>query len=243
MTTSQIIAFGGGGFSEEPYSLISDEYSLDDYVLDHARRPRPRVCFVPTASGDSDNYIVRFYAAFSTNRCEPSHLPLFRRRIKNLREYLLQQDVIYVGGGNTANLLAVWRVHELDKILPEVLESGTLLCGISAGAMCWFEGGLTDSFGPPLAPLAEGLGFLPGYFCPHLDREPQRRHEFRRLVERTKVAGIAAEDHSALHFVDRELVQVVSTRPNASAYRFDLANSEVIESRLTPHYLGQVPVS
>jgi dipeptidase E len=153
-----IVAMGGGGFS----SGDAESHRLDDYVLDLTGEGSPRVCFVATASGDADSYIVRFYEAFPADRCRPSHLSLFRRTVIDLRRFILDQDVVYVGGGNTANLLAVWRAHGLDVILREAWTRGVVLCGLSAGALCWFEGGTTDSFGPELAPLKDGLGLLAG---------------------------------------------------------------------------------
>jgi len=175
--SSCIVALGGGGFSMEP-----ENPRLDRYVLSLARRSRPKICFVPTASGDSDNYIVRFYDAFTVDRCLPSHLRLFSRKIQDLREFILQQDVVYVGGGATAYLLATWRLAGLDAIFREAWGRGVVLSGVSAGAVCWFEAGLTDSFGRPLRPLREGLGFLPGSFCPHYDGEKDRRSAYQRAA-------------------------------------------------------------
>ncbi len=160
-----IVALGGGGFSTEP-----DNPRLDDYINSLAGKTRPKLCFVPTASGDSDNYIVRFYDAFTVERCEPSHLRLFSRKIADLSAFVLSQDVIYVGGGATAGLLAVWRLHGLDVIFREAWERGIVLCGVSAGALCWFEAGATDSFGKPLRPLRDGLGFSARQFLSPLRR-------------------------------------------------------------------------
>ncbi len=157
------VALLGGGFSTD------DDGLLDDWILGQARTPRPKVCFVPTASGDAPGYIDRFLAAYETRPCDPSVLHLFRRDLDDaaLRTFLLSQDVIYVGGGSTANLLAVWRVHGVDRILREAYDHGTLLCGISAGANCWAEGSHTDSFGP-LTHLPDGLGLLPRLGLPPL---------------------------------------------------------------------------
>jgi peptidase E len=155
---------GGGGFSMEP-----ENPALDEYVLSFARRAQPRVCFVPTASGDAVTYVASFYRAFARLDARASDLPLFERAGYDLRQFVLDQDVIYVGGGNTANLLAVWRLHGLDAILREALDGGAVLCGVSAGMNCWFEASTTDSFGPVIAPLRDGLGFVPGSACPHYD--------------------------------------------------------------------------
>ena len=159
---------GGGGFSMEP-----DNPLLDDHVLDLARanrgRDRPRVCFLGTASGDSPAYIATFYAAFA-RRSEASHLPLFIRTLDDIEGFLLDQDVVYVGGGNTENMLAVWRVHGVDRALRTAWESGVIMTGLSAGSLCWFETGTTDSFGPALAALSGGLGFVAGQPRPALRR-------------------------------------------------------------------------
>src|SRR5919201_2079274 len=140
MSERHIVAMGGGGFS-------MDDAVLDDYVLGLAAAERPAVCFLPTASGDADSYVVRFYAAFPPERARASHLPLFARDDRDPRAYLLAQDVVYVGGGNTVNMLAVWRAHGVDAALREAWEAGVVLTGLSAGSLCWFEGGVTDSYG------------------------------------------------------------------------------------------------
>jgi len=171
----QIVAMGGGGFSMEP-----ENTRLDDYVLALTKKRTPRVCFVPTASGDSAGYVERFRAAFK-NRADASHLPLFNLGKIVPRKLLLKQDVIYVGGGNTANMLAIWRAHGVDKILREAWRRGIILAGVSAGMICWFECGVTDSFGP-LAPLRDGLGFLRGSACPHFDGEVHRRPSYKKFV-------------------------------------------------------------
>lgn len=229
----QVVAMGGGGFSMEP-----DNPRLDDYILSLARGSRPRVCFVPTAGGDSENYCLRFYDAFSRRNCVPTHLPLFVRRTTDLGAFVLEQDVIYVGGGNTVNLLAVWRAHGLDRIFREALADGVVLCGISAGSICWFEAGVTDSFGPDLAPLTNGLGFLPGSNCPHYDGQPQRRPAYQRFVAEGLPGGYAADDGCALHFLNGQLKRIVSSRPNARAYRVDLINAKPVETALESEYLG-----
>lgn len=159
----QIVAMGGGGFSMEPENPL-----LDDYILSLAKKRPPRVCFVPTASGDSEICTLCFFDSFSQKECIPSYLSLFKRKEGSLRDFVLGQDVVYVGGGNTLNLLAVWRAHGLDRILREALLEGVVLCGISAGSLCWFEAGVTDSYGPKPARLDGGLGFLAGQRLPAL---------------------------------------------------------------------------
>jgi peptidase E len=210
-----ILAMGGGGFSE------GLDPQLDRYLLALTGRDDPRVCFVPTATGDSDRYIVRFYNAFQNAGCRPSHLPLFARRHvgQALRDFVLAQDLIYVGGGNTANLLAVWRLHGLDEILTQAWREGVILAGLSAGSLCWFEGGVTDSFGASLQPLSDGLGLLPGSHCPHYDSEAGRRPSYTRLVASgTLPPGYAADDGVALRFTGTTLTEVVSGRPGGQAW-------------------------
>jgi peptidase E len=210
---------------------------LDDYILALARRPRPRLCFVATASGDNENYIVRFYRRFTGAACEPTHLELFRRSIADLSEFARSQDIIYVGGGNVANLLAVWRLHAFDTALAAALSEGTVLAGISAGSLCWFEAGVTDSFGPELSPI-RGLGLLSGSNCPHYDGEPGRRPAYHRLIRAGMPSGLAGDDGAALHFVDGVLHRVVASRPNARAYRVELRGEDVVETAIDADYLG-----
>jgi dipeptidase E len=228
------VALGGGGFSMEP-----DNPLLDDFILSLTRKRRPKVCFVPTASGDSDNYVARFYRAFPPTRCASTHLPLFHGYIPELTRCLCDQDVIYVGGGNTANMLAVWRVQGMDKALAAAWRKGVVLCGISAGAMCWFEAGVTDSFGSRLAPLRDGLGFLKGAFCPHYDGERERRPRLHRELRRGFPPTIAADDGVGLHFAGKRFVEAVSSRRQARAYRVSLVDDRVKESAIPARYLGE----
>jgi peptidase E len=229
-----IVAMGGGGFSMDPRSNTL----LDDFCLNLSGKRRPKVCFIATATGDSPRYLRKFYAAFPTRRAAASHLALFERTETDLARFLLGQDVIYVGGGNTANMLAVWRVHGVDRILRRAWMSGVVLCGLSAGALCWFEGGVTDSFGP-LAALDDGVAFLKGTMCPHYDGEARRRPTYHRLVAKGELAaGYAADDGAGLHFVGTRLAEVVTSRPRAGAYRVERAGGRVAETRLDARYLG-----
>ncbi len=231
-----VVAMGGGGFSTEP-----DNPLLDDFVLGLARavsgRERPRISFIPTASGDAPLYVRNFYDAFAP-RAVASWLPLFERDRRDLRAFLLAQDVVYVGGGNTENMLAIWRLHGVDAILREAWEAGVIMAGLSAGSLCWFESGTTDSFGPGLAPFDDGLGFLPGSHCPHYDGEALRRPSYQRLVADGLAAGHAADDGAALHFVGAGLVEVVTSRPAAGAYHVELVDGRVVETALPARYLG-----
>ena len=229
-----LVAMGGGGFSMEPENLL-----LDEFILSLARTSSPRVCFVPTASGDSDNYITRFHTAFSTLNCRPTQLELFDRTVADLESFVLDQDILYVGGGNTANMLAVWRVHGLDDILSRAWKEGIILCGVSAGMNCWFEDSVTDSFNGNLFPLSDGLALLPGSCCPHYDGEKQRRPTFQDLIRSGQLgSGWAADDGAALVFRGTELKEVVSSRPNAAAYYVAHTSSGIFERRLPARYLG-----
>jgi peptidase E len=218
---------------------------LDQYVLGAARREMPAVCFVSTASGDAEGFIERFYDAFGQFPCRPSHLSLFKPPAADLRSFVFAQDIIYVGGGSTRNLLALWREWGLDRILREAWESGIVLAGISAGMICWFEAGVTDSTpgttGDPIDDYSAlpCLGFLPGSACPHYDGEPSRRPAYQRLVAAGAIAhGLAAADGVALHFIGQDLADVVSSRPSARAFRVERVRGSVAETPIIPRFLG-----
>jgi peptidase E len=202
--------------------------AFDDAVLELGG---PRVCFVPTASDDERWSALRFYESFA-HRAEASHVSFNPWPRPDLREHVLAQDAIYVSGGNTANALAIWRVHGFDYILREAWERGILLCGWSAGMICWFEAGVTDSFGPQLGPLRDGLGFLTGSACPHYDGEERRRPVYTQLVAEGFPAGYAADDAAALHFVGTELHEVVVTAEDARAYRVEPESETTLTGRL-----------
>lgn len=223
----QIVAMGGGGFSMEAMNL-----ALDRYVLSLVERPRPRVCFLGTASGDSPGYARRFHAAFSALGAETTDCSLFQPPSDDLRGFLLAKDVIYVGGGNTRSLMALWREWGLDTTLRSAWEQGIVLAGISAGMICWFEQGITDSVPGALREL-DCLGLLPGSACPHYDGEAERRPTYQRLIGAgTVVDGYAADDGAALHFVGTRLDRVVTSRPRASAYRVERRGDRAIETVL-----------
>ncbi len=229
----QIVAFGGGGFSMESGNPL-----LDEYVMGLCKRERPRVCFLPSASGDADHYVVRFYRAFAANRCEASHISLFRREQGpgDLREHLLSQDLIYVGGGSVVSLLGVWRAHGIDLILREAWEAGVVLCGLSAGSLCWFEQAVSGFHGTPRR--VDGLGLLPFSNCVHYQPSSERGLAYHGLLGEGMCAGFAAEDGVGLHFVGTELSRVVASRPAACGYRLDPAGDRVVESRLATAFLG-----
>jgi peptidase E len=223
----QILALGG-------HAMLPGE-PLDDLLLELTGAPRPRVLLIPTASAENADYVVRFYETFA-RRAEASHLPLFGIPPSDIRSIVLDQDAIFVGGGNTANMLAIWRVHGVDRFLREAWEAGVVLAGSSAGSICWFEAGVTDSFRAELDGL-DCLGFLPGSNCPHYDGEETRRPAYHRLVGEGFPAGLAADDFVGLRFEGTELAEAVTSRADAAAYRVELVDSEVVERRLDPRRL------
>ncbi len=233
---------GGASFLWSPHNPLLEQHILA-LARDREGRPAgdPRVCFLPTASADNDAYVARFYRAFAGLECRPTDLRLFERTVADLESFLLEQDVIYVCGGNTANALAVWRAHGVDTGLRKAWESGVVLSGWSAGMICWFKESTTDSFNlGQLAPLHDGLGFIEGSACPHYDGEPERRPLFQRLIgEGSLEDGWAADDGAALVFAGTELLEVVSSHPAATAYRVRRSgDGEVSEQPLPTRYLG-----
>jgi len=229
---------GGGGFQMDP-----DNPLLDDHVLELARassgRDRPRICLIPTASADELALIDDFERLFAP-RSEPRALRLFARTDADLREVVLSQDAVYVTGGNTANVFALWRLHGLDAVLRDAWNAGVVMAGMSAGAICWFEACTTDSFGPELQPLRGGLGILDGSLSPHYGGEAQRRPLFQRLVaDGTLPPGYGVDDGAALVFRDRDLIEVVGSDRDARAYRVEPdGTGGAVETTLPARYLG-----
>jgi peptidase E len=231
---TQIIAIGGAALPQDLDNLL-----LVRYFLEQTRRKKPKVAFIGAAHGDSEIGRLRFYAGFSQFECRPTHLPLFARTPRDLESFVLEQDAIYVGGGNTRSLLAVWRDWGLDRHLRTAWERGIVLGGVSAGSICWFDHGVTDSIAGPLTALP-CLGFLPGSNCPHYDSEPQRRPTFQKLVARGTIPeGYAADDHVALHFIDGTLAHVVASMPRKRAYRVRRSGKLAQEQVLPPRLLGR----
>ena len=226
--SGHIVAMGGGGFG-------SGNPMLDRYALSLVDAARPRVCFLPTASGDDAGYTLEFYKAYGSYGCDPFVLNLFQREIEDIRSFLLSMDMVYVGGGSTANLLAVWRLHGVDEALREAWGSGVVLAGLSAGANCWFEASTTDSFllGKADA-LTDGLGFLSGSYCPHYSSEPERRPNYMALVATGVLPdGYACEDGAAVHFVGTELQAAVSVDGDATAFLVSRRGDEAVEAALS----------
>jgi dipeptidase E len=231
----QIVAFGGGGFSMEWGNTL-----LDDHVLSLTGVERPRVCFLPTASGDADHYVVRFYRAFPASCCEPSHISLFRREtgVGDPRAHLLAQDLIYVGGGSLVSLMGTWRAHGLDEVLAAAWRAGVVLCGGSAGSLCWFTDALSG-FHEGAPRRLEGLGLLPWSNAVHYCEEAGRRVSFHAAIADGMAPGYGVGDGAALHFVGSELHEVVASVPGATAC-FACADGRggVREDELSVRYLG-----
>jgi dipeptidase E len=219
-----IVAMGGISWEDE------ERHQLEDYWLGLTGAERPRVLIVATAAAEDADLTLTLFGQLA-DRAELAHLSFFPWPPGDLRELTLAQDAIYVTGGNTANALAIWRRHGFDAILREAWEAGVVLAGWSAGMICWFEAGVTDSFGPQLEGMRDGLGFLPGSACPHYDGEGERRPVYTRLVGNGFPAGLAADDCVALRFDGTELAEVVSSRAGSRAYRVSAEGEEPIEPR------------
>lgn len=215
-----IVAFGGLPGPDAPDRSLRPYL---DFLAGLSGRPRPRIAVLATAAGDDPAAVERMRTRLAEAGHAVTHLSLFPMpNVADPADYLLSQDVIFVGGGSVANLAAVWRVHGLDDVMRRAWAAGVVLTGVSAGAICWFESGTTDSFGPELRPFTAGLGLLPGSYCPHYDSEPRRRPLFGSLIGSGALpAGIACDDGAGAHYVDGELADVVSGRPGAAGYRVE----------------------
>jgi dipeptidase E len=205
--------------------------ALTRYLLELTGKSVPRILFVPTASGDDPANLLTFYQTFAGRRCEPSHLALFHRTVDDIDGLFRAQDVVMVAGGNTANMLAIWRIHGVDDALREAYRNGTILTGWSAGCICWFEAGITDSFTLELGPLHDGVKLLSGSACPHYDSEERRRPVYAREIAAGLPPGIALEDAVAARYDDEQLVEVVSGRPGGRAFRVDARGEHPLEVR------------
>lgn len=232
MRRRHIIAIGGGGFS-----TTEPDAKLAAYILKQTGKRAPKICCLPTAMGDSDSVIANFSKLAKKLGAKPSYLSLFNQPLIPLGKFVLRNDAIYVGGGNTRNMLVLWKAWGVDAILREAYERGIVMAGHSAGALCWFVSGVTDSFPGRLAPL-RCLGWLPGSFCPHYDGEAQRRPVYHRLVKAGLLPrGYAADDRVALHFIDGHLERVVSDRRRANAYRVFRRAGLLKEETIVPEIL------
>lgn len=220
----QVIAIGGGGFGRTQVSNL-----IEQYILDQTSKTKPKICFIPTATGDLDSYIVNFYSVFTKLKCEPSHISFFKRTI-DLQAHIQKQDAIFVGGGNTKSMLAVWRDWGLDLILKDAYDRGVVMSGVSAGAICWFEGGLTDSWASDLK-MMECMNFIPGNCAPHYDEEPERRPATKQFLENKSIDFMyGIEGGAALHFVDEIPNSTIQFKKNKYAYKVTLDGNKINES-------------
>lgn len=212
--TRRIIACGGDGWPTDPLAP-----AIEERMLELARSGTPRILLLPAASGDSDHLIARFYEFFTRRPCRPEHLAVFRPHPPAADRLIASQDIVYVGGGSTVNLMALLALHGLDDVLRRAYATGTMMAGVSAGAICWFEAGLSNSRGAGFSPV-RGLGILPGGFCPHADGDPDRIPALERAVASGAMpASLAVDDGAALAFADETLVEVIAARPGRGARR------------------------
>ena len=218
-----IIAIGGGGFGSNPGQGI-----IENYILKQTKKKNPRICFIPTATGDNEAYKVNFYSTFTNLNCRPSHLDFFKRT-PDLNELILNQDAIFVGGGNTKSMLAVWKEWGLDKILKKAYLNGTVMSGVSAGAICWFQNGITDSWASNLK-MMPCLNFVKGTCCPHYDEEPERKPAVKKLLLTNKIKNVYAVDGgAALHIKDEKVFKSVIFKKNKSSYLVDIKKKSINE--------------
>ena len=221
MHSKNIVAIGGGGFGRSLGSL-----EIEKYIISLIRKKRPKVCFIPTASGDSSLYKLNFYRAFSQLDCITSHIDFFSRT-ENLEEKILNQDIIYVGGGNTKSMLAVWKEWNLHNILQNAYEKGIVMSGVSAGAICWFNKGITDSFAKELT-IMNCLGMVNDIACPHFDEEKEREPYVNNLVKREIIKScICIEGNCALHIRNDFEYSSIDFGNGKNCYRVSKENSNL----------------
>ena len=231
----QIIALGGGGFSEP-----GDSLALDEYILKQTGKSKPKILFLPTAGGDHEDYIAKFYRAYKKLNCKPAHLSLSKKLIafKKLEKIILSQDAIFVGGGSPRFLMQIWRKCGLDKIIKKAWKQGIVLSGMSAGAICWYE----DGFKNPKDDVWRRiccLGFLEGSFCPHYDKRGELRKAFRKMISSGELdSGYGVQDGVALHYIGTELKHVVSSAAGAKAFYVRKSGFRVTEKEIKPVYLS-----
>ena len=220
----QVIAIGGGGFGRTQESNL-----IEQYILDQTSQVKPNICFIPTATGDLDPYIVNYYSVFSKLNCHPSHISFFKRTI-DLEEHIAKQDIIFVGGGNTKSMLAVWKEWGLDTILKKAYDNGIIMSGVSAGAICWFEHGLTDSWASELK-LMECMNFIPGNCAPHYDEEAERRPATKKLLVSKEIDFMyGIEGGAALHFINEKPNLTVRFNDNKQAYNVKISDNQLVET-------------
>ncbi len=235
MPTRRILATSAGFLATDRWGVMKPGPMLLD-ALARTSAERPRVCLVMTASGDDASYLARSYAALATAGCDVDHLALFTMPNRDPEEVLERSDLVWVGGGSVANLLALWRLHGVDTAMRAAWERGTILAGVSAGSICWHTGGPTDSFGPSLQVVTDALGLLPYGNGVHYDSEEQRRP----LLQRTVAEGLlptsyATDDRIGIWYEGTEAVEVVTDTPDAAdpaAYRIESVGGQAVETRL-----------
>ena len=221
-----IIAIGGGGFGRNPKHNL-----VEKYILKQSNVKKPNILFIPTASAEDKSYIVNFYSCFSRLECSPSHVTFFQRTPR-LDSLINKADVIYVGGGNTKSMLAVWKEWKLDKMLLKAYQNGKILCGVSAGAICWFEQGITDSWASNLNTM-DCLGFIDGMACPHYQEEKDRRPSVHKLLKnKNAISGYAIDGGAAVHFKKGEYYKSLQFYSNSNVYKVSLVDGNVNESQL-----------
>jgi dipeptidase E len=220
--TMQIIAIGGGGFGG-----LARDAKLEQYIIKQSSQLNPRICFLAQASAEDKDYVAKFHQTVTALNAVPSDLSLFGRVNNDWKEHLLSQDIIYVGGGNTRSLLALWREWGVDEVLKTAYQNGIILAGVSAGAICWFEQCVTDSVWP--LGVIPGLGFLEGSCCPHYDSEPERRPTFLEKLALEQVRpGLALEDNTAAHFVNGKIFRVIANKDQKKAYNVSKTGEELL---------------
>ena len=218
------MAIGGGGFGKD-----NSSYSIEKYILNLSEKPNPKICFLPTATGDNDNYIVRFYSIFTTLNCIPSHIEFFKRT-KNIRNHIMSQDIVFVGGGNTKSMLAIWNDWGMSDLLIKAYNDGVIMSGVSAGAICWFTSGVTDSWDNELR-ILPCLDLISGTCCPHYDEEPSRIPYVKKILLEKKVSNcISIEGGSAMHFIDGQPFRNLSFQTNKNTYNVFLDNNDIVDS-------------
>jgi len=237
----KILATSGGFLPSDLGAFQWRRGPIIEHAIELAGSPeQPRFCYLGTAQGDSLNGIAGYYRAFAGSEVRATHLELFSMpNVPDIREHLLAQDVIWVGGGSVANLLAVWRVHGLDEVMHECWEAGVVLGGVSAGSICWHVGGTTDSFGLDLRPVTNGLALLPYGNGVHYDSEARRRPLLHRLVaDGTLPVSYATDDGVGLSYEGTELIEAVADRPGVAAYKVERGpDGQAVETRIEPRLL------
>ena len=220
---SHIVAIGGGGFGRNISSCL-----IEKYLLNLSAKDYPRICFIPTATGDNDAYIVRFYSVFTRFKCIPTHIEFFKRTI-DINDHIMNQDIVFVGGGNTKSMLAVWSDWGMVNILKKAYDKGIIMSGVSAGAICWFTSGVTDSWENHLQ-LLPCLDFIKGTCCPHYDEEPSRIPYVNKLLRDQILTNcIAIEGGTALHYIDGKPFKNVSFKKNKNSYNVYYDDNEIIQ--------------